>query len=635
MSFLRHRKRTICSICILEGYSCEIQIDICYLDCIPAFITPRSPAKQGRAKPPLQPIANQARGGNIDDSISTHCNWQNMDPYYYTQKRHHRRRRLHRPIIRLIASSLPSSSSSLQLLLLFIVISSICNNIPTTNGFAAWFVDRKVSCYTTNLAANEIIMNNAVIPYSDSLEPNIYLNVSPINNENEIDATNANNANKKNAGPNSEYVVKFVVPEKNDKSLADLQYVLELVNGAGKDDTKDDGGDNVAAKFTSAHPGGGGIGCEGKRSHGKVNGQYVSAAIFTINSNANDGDTIEIVGGWATGHEAVTLTEKVVLVVGQGIIVGGGGGDFHDDDDAPLDDEEWDELEEAFIEEEREEIDNEIELAEEDAVEALEEKRQETDGLASEINTAEEEIVEEFERNRKDVNEVLDALEDEIFAKKESTERGGIKPDHKHTRSERREAERKHREEHDRKHTDEDKLQEMYRTLNKKKQNAKQREYDSLKAQKDKIEELMDMESALKDSVDKLHTMDKKEHDKARREHIKPLPKAELNVDMSELKQKAKQRMQMLSDKLGYASDKLGVNELLNDPKVQEIRGKLRKGVPRGGKDGYSRDVGQPLPPEGRHFLFVFFSLFGLVGLIRWAFDKRRRKSTNKGKRTL
>ena len=80
--------------------------------------------------------------------------------------------------------------------------------------------------------------------------------------------------------------------------------------------------------------------------------------------------------------------------------------------------------------------------------------------MGSEINAAEEEIVEEFERNRKDVNEALDALEDEIIAtEKESKERGS-KPEHKHTRSERREAERKHREQHDRKHMDEDKLQE-------------------------------------------------------------------------------------------------------------------------------------------------------------------------------
>ena len=129
-----------------------------------------------------------------------------MDPYY-TQKRHHRRPR-RRSIIQLIA--LPTSS----LLLLLFFFS--CCNIPTTSGFAAWFVDRKVSCYT-DLAANEIIMNNGVIPYAESREPKIYLDVSPINND---DTKNSNT----NAGPNSEYVVKFVVPEKkNDKSLADLQ----------------------------------------------------------------------------------------------------------------------------------------------------------------------------------------------------------------------------------------------------------------------------------------------------------------------------------------------------------------------------------------------------------------------------
>ena len=60
---------------------------------------------------------------------------------------------------------------------------------PTT-AFAAWFVDRKVSCFT-NLVENEIVMNNGIVPYNQSREPRIYLEVTPLDNKTD------------KAGPNS------------------------------------------------------------------------------------------------------------------------------------------------------------------------------------------------------------------------------------------------------------------------------------------------------------------------------------------------------------------------------------------------------------------------------------------------
>jgi len=66
---------------------------------------------------------------------------------------------------------------------------------------------------------------------------------------------------------------------------------------------------------------------------------------------------------------------------------------------------------------------------------------------------------------------------------------------------------------------------------------------------------------------------------------------------------------------------------------MRKIREKLGEGRVRGGAAAFHGDKGKPLPPEGRHFLVVMFTLFGLVGLVRWLLDRRRR--VNKGRRTV
>lgn len=448
----------------------------------------------------------------------------------------------------------------------------------------------------TDLAANEIVMNNGVLPHSSSRENSIHLEVTTLEKYD-------------TAEPNSEYIVKFVVPDDARGRVADVQYVLDL-------------GADSPAKFTTA-PSNGGIGCEDKRSHGK-SGKDDTGAIITINDDAANGATLEINAGWATGHESVTLVEKVVLIVGQGVarhvVIAGSrrlAGDVNDDqlDDALADDEAEAELEEAFLEQEREELEGEIEEAEEDAIEALEEKRQETDGSWNEINQAEEEIVEALEDSRRHVDTALNSLKEEIIINQSQKQKGKMEK-HKHNMKERMQAQLKHREHMERRHV-ENRLDEMHNRFKK----------DHALVQQDKLDKLREMRGALKDNVDKLHGVDKKEHAKARREHIKPLSKPELKVDLEELRKKAKEKMHLLSKNLG-------VNELMNEPHMKKIRAKLKEGNIRGGEAQYHGDVGEPLPPEGRHFLLVMFGLFGLVGLVRWGLDKRR-KAAIKERRSL
>jgi len=323
---------------------------------------------------------------------------------------------------------------------------------------------------------------------------------------------------------------------------------------------------------------------------------------------------LEITAGWATGHDAVTLTEKVVVFIGQELYGKKQDDADHgiekdtnvdDDDDALQDDEAEAELEELLLEEEREDITSEIESAEEDAVEALEEKRIETDGIDSHINALEDRVIEGLEESGEEINKALDSLKNEVIKVQLQKQKDKLVK-HDHTTKERIEAQKKHREHHDMTRT-EDKLDEIHRRFQKR-----------LDTRSDKVDELIEMKDALEDSFTKLHKMDKKELEKASREHIKPLPRAELRVELKELKQRIKEKMHKLSDKLG-------VNELMNDPHVKHIRGTLRKGLRGEGKGVHHGDVGKPLPPEESHFLLVMFTLFGLVGLVRWYLDKRRR----------
>ena len=476
--------------------------------------------------------------------------------------------------------------------------------LPAADAFASWFVDRRISCMT-DLAENEIIMNNAVLPHSGGPEPGIRIEVSALEGV------------AGDVRPDGEYVVKFVLPD--HAAVSDVQYVLELI-GDG------DGGE-APAKFTTA-PSGGGIGCEGRRTHGKA-GSGDAAAIFTIGEQAKEGSTFGVVGGWATGHESVTLTERVDVTVGGGIAVATARGQLdrtddgrtddgrtYDDADFLDDDAAEAEFEEEELEEEREELERDIESAEEDAVEALEEKRIETEGVGSEvINEAEEEIVEVLEEEKKDVNEAIDSLRDEIANRNKEAQRikaltmDKMKQAHDHTVAQRREAERKFRESHK---DQKDKLSRMNQRF--KKVNDERR---------DKLDNLIDMKDQLREKVQQLNGFDRGEHDRARREHIKALPKAELKVDMEELRRKAKHRVHEVADRLG-------VNEMLNDPKVKRLRGQLKANMPSR-RDEHGDGV--PLPPQGRHFLVIMFGLFLSAATARWYLDKRRR--ANKGRRNL
>lgn len=120
-----------------------------------------------------------------------------------------------------------------------------------------------------------------------------------------------------------------------------------------------------------------------------------------------------------------------------------------------------------------------------------------------------------------------------------------------------------------------------------------------------------------KGNEDVLRAIDKQEHDFiAQDEHIKSPSKEEIDVDMELIKQKVHERM-------------AGVHEMVQNRDVKlvvdKLKGHLKKGLPRGGAAAHHGDVGMPLPVEARNGLLGLFGFAGLVGVVRWLLDKRKR----------
>lgn len=144
-------------------------------------------------------------------------------------------------------------------------------------SYASWFVNENVACYR-DLRAGEVIMNNEIIDASKSKYPNIRLV--------QTGGDGGGNDNKSEVidfEPGQTFTLTISVPYDN---VHDLQYVVET----------DDGGKMVGA----------GSGCDGRRASAR-NGDKVtlelSGAIETVN----------VLAGWATGHEAVTLTPPLIF----------------------------------------------------------------------------------------------------------------------------------------------------------------------------------------------------------------------------------------------------------------------------------------------------------------------------------
>ena len=422
-------------------------------------------------------------------------------------------------------------------------------------------------------------------------------------------------------------------------SLKDVQYVLEL-------------SEESPATFIQP-PSSGGTGC----NHSRVYGKHGDApALLKINDDADKNGRIELRAGWATGHEAVTLVPPLFMTVG-GVVDSADDGEeeYYDDDQAEA------EYEEEAIEEERLAMEQEVELAEKDAIEALEEKRMERDTAASGeiINEAEEEVVQVLEEERKRMDKALNTLKDEIIIEKAANERKHReKMEEMHTSEKEKERMRQiHAQEMAKKHrTPEERMEHIAKRYQRENDKHNDRDNNNHNNNDDprqkKLQQFEQLHNSFQQNKQTLQNIDQQEHNRAHATHHEP-PKEQIDIDTAQIKesvhkhmmerhqrdvqriqrdsaesqQKERQKFHDMHDTM----EKLGVHEMISNRDVKltvdRIKGKLKKGLPRGGEAAHHGDTGVPLPKEARHGLLGLFGLMGLVGVVRWGLERRRRST--------
>eukprot|EP00563_Minutocellus_polymorphus_P004230 CAMPEP_0181034792 /NCGR_PEP_ID=MMETSP1070-20121207/7992_1 /TAXON_ID=265543 /ORGANISM="Minutocellus polymorphus, Strain NH13" /LENGTH=410 /DNA_ID=CAMNT_0023112335 /DNA_START=91 /DNA_END=1323 /DNA_ORIENTATION=- len=194
-----------------------------------------------------------------------------------------------------------SSSTTLPLVCVLIIICSILTQ--PAHGFAAWLAEG-AKCWT-DLDPSEVIMNANVVPYEKSSYPNIALHVYSANDASTmIEPIRRIDDDQmiiyEQDGPRAEYILKLHIPPddlQKSGALGDLQYVMDV---------------SLSSPATFA---GGNTGCDNRRAHGRRT-DVVHIKIDLDGEAADEvdaGDEVKVWAGWATGHEAVQLTDAVVF----------------------------------------------------------------------------------------------------------------------------------------------------------------------------------------------------------------------------------------------------------------------------------------------------------------------------------
>ena len=192
------------------------------------------------------------------------------------------------------------SLCSFRLLLAFVCAAVLLPQ--SVDGFAAWLTEG-AHCYT-DLEPPEIIMNAAVVPYEKSSHKGIKLQVYSVGGDGKegmlmVPTKMSNEMFYELEGPQAEYVLKLHIPPEDLSALGDLQYVVDV---------------SPSSPATFRGPN---VGCDRRRSHGRLKDEAGVRLKIDFDGEAADevdaADEVVVWAGWATGHEAVQLTDAVVF----------------------------------------------------------------------------------------------------------------------------------------------------------------------------------------------------------------------------------------------------------------------------------------------------------------------------------
>jgi hypothetical protein len=210
--------------------------------------------------------------------------------------------------------------------------------------FASWFVERQSACWVALRDTTEVVMNNLIVAHDQSSHPSVSIDLydqeddtKPIITES-VTVTVTDGSGSDSSPILVVYIPDFTADHQasdfgneqiwtreftaklnlNGADLHDVQYVMDIKVSPELDDdvlqqlTGQEA--RIQARFISSSKG-----CNDYRAHGRANAKdagvkfqlVVPSSVFKL-SNAAD-NSVDLVAGWATGHEAVTLTQSIVF----------------------------------------------------------------------------------------------------------------------------------------------------------------------------------------------------------------------------------------------------------------------------------------------------------------------------------
>lgn len=184
------------------------------------------------------------------------------------------------------------------MLALLLTVITLASSLPPAHAYANW-----LKCYV-DLDDTEVIMNKKILA-EDNADHTVELQVQRLlSHERDHDHRNSDRAwDTTNlsypAGTKSTFKVKVKPPPELEGR--NMQFVVEVEANTGEV------GKN-GARFTFPEM------CDGRRSYGRNYNEAVTLEIDTTGSDAPD--SIELVGAWAVGFGQVSLTPRLVMMLG-------------------------------------------------------------------------------------------------------------------------------------------------------------------------------------------------------------------------------------------------------------------------------------------------------------------------------
>jgi hypothetical protein len=179
------------------------------------------------------------------------------------------------------------------LFVVLLCLSKFQKNRNFVHGYAAW-----LKCFV-ELDPSEVIMNHLIVPYDKADIPGVELELKAFTTEEELNeplgwVTGEYTYSVTTTTQPIHIAIRLRIPEAAKtmfvQARRDVQWVLETTMGA---------------KFVYSEA------CKGTRGYAQRDDDKQILKILIGESNLPE--SIELIAGWATGHEAVTLTPKLIL----------------------------------------------------------------------------------------------------------------------------------------------------------------------------------------------------------------------------------------------------------------------------------------------------------------------------------